>query len=75
VFQFSSVLWEGARRGGDSSNLAAGPQGTWFNMKLPLGLCFPGPMNGSGSAEAEEMLLLPWDGDNGDGTELGHITN
>jgi len=55
--------------------LAAGPQGTWFNMKLPLGLCFPGPMNGSGSAEAEEMLLLPWDGDNGDGTELGHITN
>lgn len=67
MFQFSSVQWEGAGRGGESSSLAARPQAARFNVKLLFGLCFPGPVDRAGSAEAEGTLPLSWDRDIGQG--------
>lgn len=49
---FSSVQWEGAGRGGDSSSSAACPQVAWFNVKPLFGICFSGPVNSSEGREA-----------------------
>lgn len=49
---FSSVQWEGAGRGGDSSSSAACPPAAWFNVKPLFGLCFSGPVNSSEGRKA-----------------------
>lgn len=60
MFQFSSVQWEGAGRGGDSSSSAACPPAAWFNVKPLFGLCFSGPVNSSEGRKAASPGTGMW---------------
>lgn len=75
MFQFSSVQWEGAGRGGESSSLAARPQAARFNVKLLFGLCFPYLWTWLGVQKQRGRCLSLGTGTLGrDRAELGHIT-